>query len=298
MLIAKLSDQLGNQMFAYAAVKTIALDKGYNFSFFIHKKKGDIINDTDPKYGNQVDSIFQNIKGELIQSIPDDFKNFHEIVGRKCKTCYITAAVNISDGTIMNGHYICPRYFIHRINSVRQWFEFPHSVTRDVDLKLNKIKTQYPNRKLVSVHIRNAKDYRDGGYMLEKLFWTRAAIRIELLYQDPLFVVFYDQKTNLVTKFLRQFNAIEMRGTLVEDMYAISQCDVHVVCNSSFSIMAALLDSKSNSKVFCSSTCPIPGGYKPLDVYPDEWEKIEGKKDWWSELRRIKKLKKYFITST
>lgn len=31
MIICKLSDQLGNQMFAYAAVKTIAKDKGYDF---------------------------------------------------------------------------------------------------------------------------------------------------------------------------------------------------------------------------------------------------------------------------
>lgn len=31
MIICKLSDQLGNQMFAYASVKSIALDKGYDF---------------------------------------------------------------------------------------------------------------------------------------------------------------------------------------------------------------------------------------------------------------------------
>lgn len=31
MLLCQLSDQLGNQMFAYAAIKSIALDHGYKF---------------------------------------------------------------------------------------------------------------------------------------------------------------------------------------------------------------------------------------------------------------------------
>lgn len=34
MLVVKLSDQLGNQMFAYAAVKSIALDKGFEFGVY------------------------------------------------------------------------------------------------------------------------------------------------------------------------------------------------------------------------------------------------------------------------
>ena len=32
MLLCQLSDQLGNQMFAYAAIKSIALDHGYKFT--------------------------------------------------------------------------------------------------------------------------------------------------------------------------------------------------------------------------------------------------------------------------
>jgi hypothetical protein len=294
MIIAKLSDQLGNQMFAYAAVKTIALDKGVDFAFFVHKNKGDIINDTDPRYGNQVDSIFSNVRSEIVKEIPDNYNHFQEITSAKSASAFQKESLEVADNTVMSGHYISPTYFMHRIKSVREWFTFPNSITENIDLSLAKIRIKYFDRELVSVHFRNAKDYRDGGYMLQKEFWTRAALKINSLYANPLFIVFYDQKTDLVKDFIQKFDAIEMRGTLVEDMYAISLCDVHVVCNSSFSIMAALLDSKVTSKVFRPSTCPIPGGYKPSDVYCDEWEIIEGKKDWWSEVRRIKKVKKYF----
>lgn len=34
MLICKLSDQLGNQMFAYASIKSIAKDKGLDFKVY------------------------------------------------------------------------------------------------------------------------------------------------------------------------------------------------------------------------------------------------------------------------
>ena len=33
MLVVNISDQLGNQMFAYAAIRTLAEQKGYDFGF-------------------------------------------------------------------------------------------------------------------------------------------------------------------------------------------------------------------------------------------------------------------------
>lgn len=61
MIICKLSDQLGNQMFAYASVKSIALDKGYDFKILGEYNNQFLKNDTDKKYGNTLTSIFADI---------------------------------------------------------------------------------------------------------------------------------------------------------------------------------------------------------------------------------------------
>ena len=45
MLTVTISDQLGNQMFAYASVKTIAQNRGEFFGFV--RAENNLINDTD-----------------------------------------------------------------------------------------------------------------------------------------------------------------------------------------------------------------------------------------------------------
>ena len=45
MLTVTISDQLGNQMFAYASVKTIAQNRGEFFGFV--RAKNNLINDTE-----------------------------------------------------------------------------------------------------------------------------------------------------------------------------------------------------------------------------------------------------------
>ncbi len=55
MLLLKVSDQLGNQMFAYAAVKSIAIEKGYGFGMIpCSDNTSALINDKDPKYGHTI----------------------------------------------------------------------------------------------------------------------------------------------------------------------------------------------------------------------------------------------------
>lgn len=295
MIIAKLSDQLGNQMFAYAAVKTIALDKCLPFAFFIDKKEGDVLNDSDPKYGNRVDTIFKSLEEEVIIDIPSYSNFYQEIVSTFSSSAFCSEALNVQDNTIMAGHYISPLYFIHRIDKVREWFAFPFTITNKIDNKINIIREQNKNRVLVSVHFRNAEDYRNGGFMLKSRYWWDAAIKTESLFFNPLFIIFYDEKTELVTRFIKHFKGVEMRGTLVEDMYAITQCDHHIICNSSFSIMSALLDSKPMNMVIRPSKFPVPGGYIPTDIYFCDWMSIRGEKDWYSEVRRIKKISKFLL---
>lgn len=67
MLLCQLSDQLGNQMFAYAAIKSIALDHGYKFGVISQLDNQFLKNDTDKKYGNTIISVFDTLlSGEIL----------------------------------------------------------------------------------------------------------------------------------------------------------------------------------------------------------------------------------------
>ena len=106
MLICKLSDQLGNQMFAYAAIKSIAKDKGYDF--YVHDEYDNqfLKNDTDKRLGCNLTTIFENIRKEVIHDIPTGYNEFQEITTTKSPSSFQKEALQVKDNTVMKGHYI------------------------------------------------------------------------------------------------------------------------------------------------------------------------------------------------
>jgi hypothetical protein len=292
MLIANLSDQLGNQMFAYASIKAIALDCGYEFRIY-DDNSNKHINDSHKTKGHKVYSIFEIPSKECINNLPGGMHVFGESLTRKSKSAFLPEALHQKDNTLMLGHFICPRYFLHRIGEVRQWFAFPDDIRINVEKRIHDIRVQNHNKCLVSVHIRNADDYRNGGFLLKYEYWIKAAQTItSQLGYEPVFLLFYDEKTKFVESYIERFHCVDMRRNLVEDMCAMAACDHHIVCNSSFSIMAALLDDKTNCITIRPSVFPIPLpiDYKPQDVFHPSWVVVEAEKNYWSEVRRIKKL--------
>ncbi len=287
MLICKLSDQLGNQMFAYAAIKSIAKDKGYDF--YVHDEYDNqfLKNDTDKRLGCNLTTIFENVRKEVIHDIPTGFNEFQEITTTKSPSSFQKEALQVEDNTVMKGHYISPLYFEHRLNEVQEWFKFPELIEKETLNILNNLRKKYtPDTLFCSVHFRNALDYRVKGYMLSKHYWEKAAK--ELLKQNKgkniVFILFYDKMSKLIKKFSQQYRCEIIHNSLINDFDLISKCDFHIVCNSSFSVMAALMDRKSNSNTYCPSIWPVGRGYFPVDAYPYKWVKVSTKRNFYSYL--------------
>ncbi len=321
MLLLKTSDQLGNQMFAYASVKTIALDQGYEFRVLSKSMDGELSNDKDAVYGNTIDSIFPNVRKDLFAKSAEygekiaqgstsseeiakklGLKTFQEVTDIHSVSSIYKDALTVLDDTLMLGHYIAAGYFMHRIEEVREWFTFPEAVQEQALADLAMIRAKHPDKLLVSVHFRVGPDYRKAGYMLDHTYWERAAKRmLQQTGREAVFAVFYDKKDENVERFMAQFECVDIRKSLVYDLCAMSMCDAHIVCNSSFSMMTGILDVKDGS-VICPSTFPIPDGYLPADCYPQQWTKVEAGHDkaaygeyrramqWYRLKQRIKKL--------
>lgn len=139
MLVVKLSDQLGNQMFAYAAVKSIALDKGFEFGVCNEYDNQFLKNDTDEKFGNTLTSIFPQIRQEIVSEL-SNYANFQEITNYQSKSSIQKTAYEVMDNTLMLGHYISPLYFMHRIDEVREWFTLPAEILKKAEKHCQKLR--------------------------------------------------------------------------------------------------------------------------------------------------------------
>jgi len=276
MLICKLSDQLGNQMFAYASIKSIAKDKGLDFKVYNEYDNQFLKNDTDQNFGCNLTTIF-NIKDEIIENIPPNYESFLENTTIYSQSSLQEEALKVKDNTIMRGHYISPLYFLHRLSEVQTWFKFPDVIEEETESILSNIKKKYPsNTKFCSVHFRNALDYRIKGYMLDSYYWEKAAQQVlKEKNENIIFIIFYDRYSKIIGRFSNKYKSEIVHNSLIKDFNLISKCDYHIVCNSSFSIMAALMDKKSNNNTYCPSIWPVPKGYFPIDTYPSCWKKVK-----------------------
>lgn len=272
MYIVTLKDQLGNQMFAYTAIKCLAIDKQEDFG--VIEGNSYYNNSKDKKYGNSIISVFDIPKSEIVEfSILENYKVVSELSLKKRKGDYCNYIRNIDTNEkniIFDGHFISYSYFTRTQSEIKKWFQLPIEILDKTAKLLHTIKERQNSEVCCSVHFRVGSDYRKLGYLIEQHYWTNAALEIKKKYRNCCFVVFYDKRTKEVKNFIRRFDAIEMHGSLVEDMAAISLCDLHIVCNSTFSIMSAYLSETYKNSIRPSRY--YSGIHElPSDAYPSEW---------------------------
>ena len=282
MLVADLSDQLGNQMFAYASVKTIAMQKGYEFRFV--RTENTRINDNDSRYGCEVYTIFPQTRHEFLPSLPSAVdKIWRETITPGSTRVFSKDALKVSDNTYMKGHFISCLYFKDHLSEVRQWFAFSEDLLSSCHEKIRHIQETHPGKRLVAVHFRVGDDYLKQGFLLQSSYWFRAAEYILQKYgrDQVIFLPFYDYRPKsgrVVNRFMKKYPCQDMRGSLVEDMCSMSLLSDLIICNSSFSAMAGLLNSVPNVQVLRPSVYPSGTSCQPTDCFPEEWTVISARR--------------------
>ena len=282
MLIADISDQLGNQMFAYASVKTIAEKKGYSFGFV--RAHNDRINDSDQQYGNEIHTIFPQVQNDFLQQIPSDIKyTFIEKRPKGSNTIYLNSALLVQDQTYMKGHFLSYQYFSDNLEHVQQWFTFSQDVMHRCNQKINFLYQKYPDKELVAIHFRVGQDYLRQGFLLASSYWFRAADKMVQKYgkDHVLFVPFFDTQTGsgkVVQQFIKKYPCEIIHGSLVEDMCCMTLFKNMIVCNSTFSIMSGILNQTPSKIVFRPSVYPAESRYIPTDCFPDTWTVIPARR--------------------
>ena len=238
MIMLKLIAQTGNNMFQYAACKTLAGQKGYAFCFRGGRK-------------GSLHRYFE-LDGETTLSLAANrlrYRLRHPLGGETFRPrrkqysrgihdeCFDSRFFDISDGVTVRGFFQSPLYFAENRRQVLQWFTPRPRYRRLID----EIEAQWPapSSRRCCIHIRRG-DYMemarkgDGiGWILPLAYYKEALSRLP---GDLFHVIVSDDVEFASRVFSGISNKVVTRGNPgVVDMFLFTRCKYNIIANSSFS---------------------------------------------------------------
>jgi hypothetical protein len=295
MIVVKLQGGLGNQMFQYAAGKSLSLKWGKPLFLDISVVDAYTPNVDKRQYALP---IFEKINTPLSSSffsgsffMPHRWDNrIRKILGGPLRKVLNenTHSFNESFNTIqppvlIDGYWQSEKYFKPYEAAIRNDFEFPPLLSTDAN---REIMQDMESHVAVSVHVRRG-DYVKYGtenkfFGLCEVPYYQQAIDWLLSRKTGLKFYFFSEDADWVEANLMRpgLNAAIVKGNLHEDswkdMFLMSRCQHHILANSSFSWWGAWLNpSKEKTVIVPSKWFNTDDPYfEPNDVVPENWVRI------------------------
>lgn len=250
MITVKLYGRLGNQAFQISACIGTAMK--YGVKYIIPKKT--ITPSVWPAYFSD---LFQDrereLQGQKLQVFTEPSHAYAPIPKWHPKIVY--------DGLLLNGFFQSERYFRKYIPQIRGIFCIPSQTSWG----------------RVAIHYR-AGDFRrflDKHPIVSADYLYASICYFEMLgYKD--FFVFSDEPDS-VKDILKGFHGLNIEysegNAPMEDFKLMSSCEHGVVSNSSFSVMAQILNPNPNKIIIRPDFFFGPGNahLDTKDVYPENW---------------------------
>lgn len=283
MIITKLIGGLGNQMFQYAAGRSLAhanntqlkLDiSGYNNQKGITPRSYmlDIFN-IQSNYANKTE-IYKFRGNNILLRI---FKMNPYIME---KQFYFDPKIHIvKDNSYLDGYWHSEKYFKNIEQIIRQEFTYinkPDKTNKELIKQIDSCNS-------VSVHVRLGDYVEDEKtnqfHGVCRLDYYKAAITHEARQvKSPHFFVFSDDpgwcKANLHLKYPTTYVTNNHGGKDYEDMRLMSECKHNIIANSSFSWWAAWLNQYPDKTVIAPKKWFNDKSINTRDLIPKSWIKI------------------------
>jgi hypothetical protein len=279
MIVADIIGGLGNQLFIYAATKSIAEDLGYEYRYRVIMP-GDIQGDHGfDRFGNEYCSKFEqafNIDtSERIEDLPKAIQ--HKWMWRRLpKTNYNQEVYSIPDNSLLCGHFLSPKYFEHRRQEVLQWLRFRDDYIERCNTTRNRIVESVGANHLVGVHMRCGRAYQMLRWTLDPSYHRHAIQKMRCDFgEEKLCFVLFSDAPDEARRLLGLEDVVVSSGTVFEDLCSMTMCDSLVVANSTFSWWGAWLAHNRKGQVIIPSLY-APGGelYQP-DFFPADWVAVD-----------------------
>jgi len=288
LTIIKLQGGLGNQMFQYAAAKSIAKESVvyFDISFFISNQES-----TDTFTARQFElSIFKNLRGHILSSYKSDILNSNNLINKFLKRAFFRDVNyihqseknenidldNITNSTVyLDGYFQNENYFKAIRKQLLNDFSFPQPSDSNKNIEYE-IKTA---DNTVGVHIRRG-DYikpHINNYhgLLPLSYYQQATKEIEKRIVNPRYFIFSDDPDWCKTAFTFLGDTYQIVSRPItnswEDMYLMSLCKHNIIANSSYSWWGAWLNNNKDKIVIAPRNWFVahdPG------IVPSQWIKI------------------------
>ena len=288
MIIVKLMGGLGNQMFQYAAARSLACRHGAQLKFDLSFLDSDQVGNTPRTFeldhfcisaekASHWEVSMMNGSGSEILA-----RAYRKIAGytdyREKGSHFDPQLLMLSDNTYLEGYWQSECYF----TDIREIILKELSVRTPLNDKNLDLSEEIQAVNAVSLHVRR------GDYVLDEItsalhgvcdlaYYRRAEDMVEQTLSDPCFFVFSDDpewvSDNLKLHYPARY--ISNNGGLPhEDLRLMSLCRHHVIANSSFSWWGAWLSANPEKLVITPERWFNDHSINTCDLIPPQWLRL------------------------
>ena len=281
--------RLGNQLFQYAALRALSLERGYDIK---------IPNPANREWHGQ-QCLLGSLNIEAAYLTDEDIKSIKHIYQEPDYMRFDSRFYQVPDNTNLSGFFQSTHYFKGHEDQIKKELRPNQHILEEAQQKLDTIKSQYPGYEIVSLHLRRGDntDQTDplqkelnscyGGATLSEdsfyyAYWKKAQKVFE--NRKVKFLIFTggkrgeDDNSKDIAWCKKNFGGEEFlfaeNNTTLQDFSLIMLCDHSIISHvSSFGWWAAYLGHKEGK------TIVAPRKYHPdrLDIdyregfYPEGW---------------------------
>lgn len=282
MIVVRLSDGLGNQMFQYAFGRALALRRGVplrlDLSAYQRERKRTYGLDrflTDEAFVSE-EEVMRVVTHPLDPAKPW----WNQPVVKEPHFHYSPEVERVPSAGYFVGYWQSERHFADAAELIRLEFT-PRQPLSGTNLEAARM---IATRTAVSLHIRRGDYVSDpkvnllhGVCSLD--YYRNAVIHIATRVEKPEFFVFTDDpgwvRDNLKLAFPTYLIA-HNQDAPVEDLRLMSLCRHHIIANSSFSWWGAWLAGRPGQVVCAPQRWFGAYGHDTRDLVPERWARLEG----------------------
>lgn len=219
---------LGNQLANYVTVRSIALNKGYNFGVqFPENFKGKDFLNLD--MGKPVLNGVTNVEGQAPEKLPDGFTSYYreEMIGHGD---YDPKIALIGDNTLIHGNLQGIEYFKHRKEEIREWL---------------KVAPLEMGENTCVINFRGGEYKYVKDFFLPQSYWHQA-IDIMLRERPDMTFIVHTDDADEAHKFFPNYAIVQ---NMELNWRSIRYAKYLILSNSSFAILPAWLNENANKVI-------------------------------------------------
>jgi hypothetical protein len=272
--------RLGNQMFQYAYLRTLSLDKNLRIHLPINK----------PGHGYRIPHFFEAFDTSQIDVSNNMITFQHKIIeeglyDKKLDSSNIFIPENTN--ILFEGYFQSEKYFLKYANVIRNDFTFKENIRVNGDHFMKQLDTTQP---IVALHVRRTDNLgpNSPSILINDTFRTNAIRYLCEKIERFHILIFSDDKQwcldNLNYENDRISQTIVDNLSDIEELYVMTLCDHFIIGSSTYSWWGAWLSTNANKIVILPDTWFIGLQHTPLseiekDLIPSKWIRLSSRED-------------------